>query len=196
MAVGLQVGNLTAGQTLLLETSGVAGGALALTTVAPTRYLALTSAKADSGAPLSSTAASGAMGIARTAGTSLALVGEATSASAKTDKVMWEFDLPETYTAGAAISIAVNCQITGSGTITAASCTMALAAYSETNGAEAALTVTGGTQQIVAAGGTLSWSVAGTGLVPGSHVALELTMLITSSAGANTGQVNAVSFVA
>ncbi len=196
MAVGLQISNLTAGQAITLETSNLPGGALRFVAVGPARYLRLTDAKADTGVPLTATAGSGVMGVSRTAGTSLQLAGEATSASAVTDKAMWEFDLPDTYTAGAAIPISVNCAISGSGTLTAASCTMALAAYSEANGVESALAVTGGAQQIVAAGGTLSWTIAGAGLVPGAHVAVELTQVITSSLGANTGEVNAVWYVA
>lgn len=196
MAVALQVPDLTAGSAFNLETSNLPGGAMRLVAVGPSRYLPLTSAKADTGVALSATAGSGEMGISRTAGTDLRLVGETTLASAATDKAMWEFVLPDTYTAGAAVPVSVNCAITGSGTLTAAECTMALAAYSETNGVEAALTVTGGTQQITAAGGTLSWSVAGTGLVPGSHVALELTQVITSASGSNTGEVNAVWYAA
>ena len=72
-----------------------------------TRYLPLTGAKADSGIPLTAAAGTpaGAVGIARTAGTSLTLAGEATSASAKTDKAFFEFTLPETYVAGANIPV-------------------------------------------------------------------------------------------
>jgi hypothetical protein len=196
MGVALVSTNLTAGQSGIIETSALPGGALAVTAVGPARYLRLTDAKADTGVSLTATATGGAMGVARTAGTSLTLVGEATSSNAKTDKAMWEFDLPDTYTAGAAISVTVNASISGSGTLTAASCTMALAAYSEVNGIETALTVTGGTQQIVAAGSNLTWTVAGTGLVAGSHVALELTQLITTASGANTGAINSVGYQA
>lgn len=200
MAVGLQATNLTARQTVDLETSALPGGVLQLVGVegatGPGRFLPITSAKSDAGVGLTATATGGAMGVSRTAGTSLRLVGEATSASAVTDKAMWEFSLPDTYVAGAVIPVNANAAIGGTGTITAASCTLALAAYSEALGVETALTVTGGTQQIVAGGGTLSWNVAGTGLVPGSHVALELTMLITTATGANTGQVNEVWFLA
>jgi hypothetical protein len=189
--------NLSAGAALTLETSALPGGALRVAAfAAPARFLPLTSAKADTGVPLTATATGGAMGITRTAGTSLVLSGEATSASAKTDKAMWEFNLPDTYNAGAAIPVDVNCAISGSGTLTAASCTMSVAAYSEVNGVETALTVTGGAQQIVAAGGDLLWSVAGTGMAPGSHVALELTQIITTATGANTGVVNSVSYQA
>jgi hypothetical protein len=200
MAVALQAENLVAGQTITLETSALPGGALQLVGVEGSagggRFLPITGARSDAGATLTATATGGAMGISRTAGTSLRLVGETTSGSAVTDKAMWEFDLPDSYVAGSSVAVVVNAAISGGGTITAASCTMALAAYSEINGVEAALTVTGGTQQITAAGANINWTVAGTGLVVGSHLVFELTMLITSASGSNTGQVNSISFLA
>ena len=208
----LDAANLQSGLECVVETRTITGGTLYITgarvgggplvgiatsfapfaATPPNRYMALTSAKADTGVALTGTATGGAMGISRTAGTSLALVGEATSASAKTDKAMWEINLPDTYVAGAAIPVDINASITGSGTLTAASCTMTLAAYSEINGVEAALVVTGGSIQMTAAGADMTWSIAGTGLVPGSHIALEAAMLVTSSSGANTGQLNSI----
>ena len=197
MSVAIVANNLSAGQTVLLDTASLIGGALSISAVDPSqRFLLFKDARTDAGLILTGTASGGAMAVARTAGTSYHIVGETTSTSAVTDKAIWELDLPDTYTAGTAIPVSVEAQITGSGTITAASCTQAVAAYSEVNGVEAALTVTGGTQQMVAAGGTLTWSIAGTGLVPGSHIVIELTQVVTSASGANTGQVNAVSFAA
>lgn len=162
-----------------------------------TRYLSLTNAKSDLGVPLTAAAGTptGAVGVARTAGTSLALVGEATSGSAKTNKAFFETNLPDTYIANANIPVTINASIGGTGTLTAASCTMTLTAYSEVNGVETALTVSSaGT--IVAAGSNLPFTITGTGLAPGAHIGIEATMLITSSSGANTGTINTVSFVA
>jgi len=159
-----------------------------------TRYLRLTDAKSDAGVPLAATAGSGVVGISRTAGTSLQLVGEATSASAKTDKALFEFDLPDSYVPGANIPVDVNCLATG-GTITAASTTMTVAAYTEVNGVETPLTVSGA-QEIPSTAADLIFTVTGTGLQPGSHVLLELTMLVTTSAGAGMGTINSVSYQA
>jgi hypothetical protein len=131
------------------------------------------------------------MGITRVAGTSYFLIGETTSTSAVTDKAIWEVNLPDSYVAGAAIPVTVNAAITGSGTLTAASCTLLLAVYSESTGVEAALTVTPSTaQQMAAAGSNLTWSVPGTGLIVGQRLVFELTMLVTSASGANTGKIN------
>ncbi len=160
-----------------------------------TRYLALTNAKSDLGVPMTAAAGtpSGTVGVSRTAGTSLTLIGEATSgAAAKTDTALFEFNLPDSYVAGANIAVTVNCNTTGS-TITAASTTMTVAAYTEIAGAEAALTVSAA-QQIPATAGNLVFTVTGTGLTPGAHVAVELTMLVTTSAGAAHGIINSVSY--
>jgi len=196
-ALMLQSDNIAAGTTINVDTSALIGGVLQLSAFTPPyRHLPLTNGKTDAGVGLTASAAGGAMGVSRTAGTSLQLIGETTSGNAKTDKVMWEFVLADTYNAGAAIPLIANASIAGGGTITPASCTLAMAAYSEVNGVETALTVNGGTQQITAGGADITWSLAGTGLTPGARLVLELTMLITSASGANTGQINSMKYQA
>jgi hypothetical protein len=135
------------------------------------------------------------MGVARTAGTSLTLVGEATSSSAKTDKALWVTNLPATYVSGASIVVNAYAAILGTGTLTAASCTLTCAAYSEVNGVEASLTVSAAAT-IVAAGAVYPFTITGTGLVSGNTVAIELAGLVTSSTGANTLEIGSVSFAA
>jgi hypothetical protein len=121
----------------------------------------------------------------------LVLSGEATSSSAATDQALFETNLADTYQAGAAIPITVNCNYSGTGTVTAASTTMTVAAYSEVNGVETALTVSAA-QRMTSAAKNLVFTLTGTGLTANAHIAVELTMLVTSSSGANTGQVNSV----
>jgi hypothetical protein len=163
---------------------------------APTRPLKLTDAKADTGAVLTATATGGAMGISRSAGTSLALVNEATSSSAKTDTANWEFVLPDTYVAGTNIPLLIEAAITGGGTLTAASCTVTPTVYTESaTGLEASVSVSAA-QQIVAAGSTLTFTITGTGLVAGQRLWLNVSVLVTSASGANTGRVNSVAFQA
>lgn len=161
------------------------------------RYLSLTDAKADNGDALTAVAGTptGAVGISRTAGTSLQLVGEATSSSAKTDKALWLFSLPNTYVAGSNIPVTVNCIVTGSGTLTGASTTITVAAYTEVGGVETALTVSAA-QQFDKTGETLTFTITGTGLAPYANLALELTMLVTSASGANVGAINSVAITA
>ena len=168
--------------------STAAGGGLV-------RYLPLTDGKSDLGVPMTAAAGtpSGTPAITRVAGTSMVLTGEATSgAAAKTDKVIFEFDLPSTYVAGANIPVVVNCNYSGT-VVTTASTTMTPQLYTETNGVEAAVT-TSAVQLIPATAGNLTFTVTGTSLVPGQHVVLELVMLVTSASGAVTGQINGVSY--
>ena len=159
----------------------------------PLRYLALTDGKSDAGVPMTAAAGTpvGTMGVSRTAGTNLSLVGEATSSSAKTNKVMFEFNLPDSYVAGANIPVVVNAIVTGTGTLTGASTTITTAMYTEIGGVEAALPISAA-QQFDKTGEVLTYTVTGTGLVAGQHVVVELTVLVTSASGANTGQVNSV----
>jgi hypothetical protein len=158
------------------------------------RFLALTDAKSDAGIPLGATAADGAMGVARTPGASLQLVGETTSGDAATDKALWEFDLPGTYIPGADIPVVINAVVTGDGTLTDADTTLTVDAYTETDGVEAALTVSAAQMIAPVTASSLTFMVTGSGLQPGQHILIELTMLVTSSAGANTGAINSASF--
>lgn len=158
------------------------------------RYLPLTSARAITGAALTATPGSptGAVGITRTAGTSYRLTGEATSSDAKTNTVMFEMDLPDSYIAGANIPVIVNTAATG-GTITAGSTTMTVTAYSvSVAGIETALTVSAA-QQIPTTATPLTFTITGTPLVPGGRIVVQLSMLVTTSAGAGTGVINSVS---
>lgn len=203
------------GAGVAVDSLAVSGGTLLITTVrngnggvdavdtsfiaaaagGAARYLALTSGKAVTGVPMTATATGGAFGIARTAGTSLMLVGEATSANSKTDGAMWELNLPSSYVADANIAVTVNAAIAGTGTLTANSCLMAVAAYTEINGTETALTVSAaGT--IAAAGSDLAFTITGTGLTPGAAIAIQTNGTIVSSSGANTLQVRGVKLVA
>lgn len=155
------------------------------------RNLPLTYARADSGAVLGTTASGGIMGISRTAGTSMTLVGEATSASAKTDKAYLEIAVPDSFVAGSALPVTVNANYTGSGTVTAASTTVALAAYTEAGGVESAIAGITAAQQITGTPTDYVFTIpAAAALVPGQRVLLEVTLVVTTSAGAATGQVN------
>lgn len=119
------------------------------------------------------------------------VVGETTSASAVTDTGIWELVLPDTYVVGNNVPVTINASVTGAGTLTAASTTIKLDAYTEINGVETPLTVSA-TQQIVAAGSNLVFTITGTGLTPGAHILLEVTMTVTSASGSNTGHINSV----
>lgn len=157
----------------------------------------LTDAAADTGVFLSATATGGAMGVSRTAGTSLVLVGEATSGNAKTDKAIWELFVPVSYVQGQALPVTINANYTGTGTVTAASTTLTLAAYTETNGVEAAIAGVTAAQQFTNVATDYVFNIPGAaGLVPGQRIVLEIVMLVTTSANALTGQINNLAITA
>jgi hypothetical protein len=187
------------------DPAGVATTFVPTNVAAPTRQLRLSDGKSDLGVPFTAAAGtpSGTLGISRTAGTSMILVGEATSSSAKTDKGIWEFTLPDTYQAGAAITFNVDANYTtSSGAVTAASTTVLGALYTESvSGVEAVATVTQSATQISSTATQYPFTVSATnaataGLAPGSRVVFEVTLLVTNSSGASTGQVNSITYVA
>lgn len=159
------------------------------------RFFALTDGHSDLGVPMTAAAGtpSGTVGISRTAGTSLYLAGETTSSSAKTDKVIFESNLGSTYIAAANLPVIVNANYTGSGTPTAATTTITVTAYTEIAGVETALTVSAA-QQFTGTATNYTFIVTGaaSGLVYGSHIVVEVVMLVTNASGGNTGQINSV----
>ncbi len=112
--------------------------------------------------------------------------------------MIWELDLPGTYVAAAAIPVKVNCVVPTATDVTAASTTMTVAAYSvSVLGVETALTVSAAQDIPLTTAATLTFSITGAGLVPGSRIVLELTALVTTTTGgASSMQVNSVGFVA
>lgn len=156
------------------------------------RYLNLTDVKTAAGVPIAATASTGIFGISRVDSTSMYLIGEAASGVAATDTGLWEFVLPDTYVAGANVPVTVNTSIAGTGTFTAASTMVKVDAYTEINGVETPLTVSAA-QQFTAANTSLVFTVTGTGLTPGAHVVIEVTMTLTDVTGPLTGHVNSVS---
>ena len=176
--------------------SGCSGPAFVATNLsgAYTRNLSLTDARFDSGITGAASGASGTgFNIARTAGTSYSLTGVATSSSAVTTKVMWETNVASTYASGTAIPVVVNANYTGSGTITGASTTLTVAAYTEIGGVETALTGITAAQPFTGTAAAYTFNIPSTaGLAAGQHITIEVTMLVTSASGANTGQINGI----
>lgn len=155
------------------------------------RSLPLTHALSIAGVALTATPGAGAFGVTRTDGVSIALTGEATSGAAnKTDQAVWELNLSDSYVAGSNIALTVNCNTSGT-VITALSTTMTATAYSQSNGAETALGVSAA-QQIPTAAADLVFTITGTGLTPGTAIAVVLTMLVTTASGAAHGVINSI----
>jgi hypothetical protein len=161
-----------------------------------TERLSLLNFKNTTGATLTASAGAGILGISSTVGTSLGLVGEATSSSAKTDVGVIEYVLPSSYVAGTSFNVVMNANYTGSGTLTAASTTVVPTVYAEADaGTQGSNLVTTSAQQISGTAADYAFAVNGSGLVPGQRVLLEVSMTITSASGANTGQINSCRIV-
>jgi hypothetical protein len=172
---------------------------------APQRQLRLAKAKTTAGVPLTASAAAGVFGVSRTAGTSLVLTGEATSTNTKTDSALWEFDLPDTYVAGSAIQVVVNCNYTGSGTILPGSTAVSTKFETESVAGVEALILSSAAQSVTgtAADYTITAITAAeavtAGLVPGSRVALVVALSVSTASpgsGSITGQINSVRYIA
>jgi hypothetical protein len=189
MNLGLSTSNLAAGTTFNLDCPNLVGGTIAMVVGAspPTRYLPLTDVKTDAGLPLATgTAATTLPGIARTAGTSMYLTGVATSgATPATTKMLWEFNLPTTYVAGANVSVIIETVVPTATDVTAASTTTTVAAYLESAaGVETGLTVSAAQQTPITTAAALTFVITGTAaMVPGARMAIEVTSLVTTTSG-------------
>ena len=204
---------LVPGQHLVLElvmavvtTSGANTGTIdsvrmnfqQATSAAPgTHYLRLTDAKSDLGVPMTAAAGtpSGTVGISRTAGTSMQLVTESSADNTKTDKAVFEFNLPDTYQAGQNINLYVNCSLSSTGSLTSATLTPTL--YTETaQGLEAALTPTPASATTASlSAADMAFVLPGQNLVPGQHVLLELVFVVITTGGGVVGNINSVRYV-
>jgi hypothetical protein len=182
-----------------ITVSGATGNVTVSAFAPAVRYLSLTAVKTDAGIGPTASATSTAPGVSRTAGTSLQLVGAATSgATPATTKMVWELTLPDTYVNGAAIPLLVNCVVAIATDVTAGSTTMTPVAYSESAaGVETSLGSIAAQQIPLTTAATLTFSIPGTGLVAGQRIVIELTALVTTtSGGASSVAVNSVGYSA
>ena len=194
----LQVSSLeVSGGTLYFATAR-AGGMVGVSTAfvpssaaSQARPLALTAAKATTGVPLTATATGGNFGL-HISPPAAYLVGEVASAGTATDAAMWEFDMPDSYVAGNAVTIQAACNVVGSGTLGAGTQLQA-DAYLFANSGTLTHPLNAGTNTLAAGAQTISFTIPGTGIVPESHLALVLTGTIVTSSGACTLDVNGVS---
>ena len=210
-------GAVPIGKEITVFTRAMSGGNLAITTVREanqnvvgvastfipgaasgvTQYLNLSDAKSDLGVPMTAAAGtpSGTVGISRTAGTSMQLVTESSANNTKTDKAVFEFNLPDTYQAGQNINLYVNCSLSSTGSLTSATLTPTL--YTETaQGLEAALTPTPASATTASlSAADMAFVLPGQNLVPGQHVLLELVFVVITTGGGVVGNINSVRYV-
>ena len=215
-------GVIPGGKEIMLSSLAVGNGTLYITTVRdegnadpaavdtcyapfavapPAHLLRLTKAKTTTGIPVNGSAPSGGFLIARTAGTSMNLQSETTSTSTVTDVVMFEFTLPDTYVAGAALPVIVNANYTGAGTLTAGFPTLSMtcSTFTAAGAQNAAQSVAAQVIGSSAAAYTFTVTAAqavNNGMAPGSRVMLVFTGIVNSASGSNTLVINSVRYTA
>lgn len=183
---------VTSIQSMLDEAYGRTGGNAALAASGLiAQQIPLTDGFSTAGVFLTATPGSGAFGISLTAGTSIALTGESTSASTKTDDVLFDYVLPQNYIAGQNITLTANAKQAGAGTVSAKTID-ALAYLLANDGTMGADIIAVAAKTLTNANADYAWTIPGSGLVPGSHLLLRLTTVITTSAGAANAQINSV----
>jgi hypothetical protein len=156
-----------------------------------TQQIPLTDVMTAAGIFVTASPTATAFGISLTAGTSVGLTGNSTSASSVTSTGLFEFVLPATYIAGQNINMTVNCQQQGAGTVTVK--TVACAAYLNANaGTQGATLIATSAATITSSAADYVFVITGTTLVPGSHLTLSVVTVITTSAGAANSLINSV----
>jgi hypothetical protein len=179
-------------QAAFTEVYGRTGGAasLAASGLVP-QQIPLGDATDPTGVYLTAAGAAGTFGVSMTAGTSIGLTGESTNANSKTDVALIDYVVPSNYVAGQNLTLTVNAQSQGAGTNTVR--TVNANAYAvANNGTQGADLINVAAKTITGAAADYVFTIVGTGLVPGSHLLLKLTTVITTSAGANNALINSV----
>lgn len=153
--------------------------------------LFLTGAKTSAGVPMTATPGAGSHGVSMNAGTSVGLVGESTSASSVTDTALFETVLPPNYVPGQPLTLTVNAQQQGAGTVTVK--TINVNAYViGNNGAHGPDLIGVSAKTITNAAADYAFTVAGATLAPGATILFKLTTVVTTSAGAANVLINSV----
>lgn len=135
-------------------------------------------------------------GLTYTPGTGTYLVGTATSSGSTSDVTAFDVVLPPNYVAGTNITVKAACYYTTSSG-TASVETMTLAAYlnNVTAGTQGSNVVTTAAQSCpVTTAAQQTFTIPGTGLVPGSYLTLTLTANVTNSSGASTEYLTGVTY--
>lgn len=151
------------------------------TGISPTRLALLQAVSAD-GSVVGAAAAAGKFGWSISLGTSSGLVTEAANTNTKTDDALVDFTLPNSYKAGANLTVNAFARITGAGT--AGTKTVKVKAYRVAdNGTHSADLIATVATAITAAGADVPFTVTGTTLAPGDRLWFEVEVVLQETAG-------------
>lgn len=147
--------------------------------------------RSATGLVLDATGGAGLFKIAETPGTSGFLQGEDANNNTKTDNVIFEVPLPNTYVGAANITAAVYAKLTGAGT--PGTKTLAVKAYRQLATGLQGANLGPAAQAIVAAGSTLSFTITGATLLPGERLIVGIeTVLQETASSALAAQIGSV----
>lgn len=147
--------------------------------------------KNNDGTTLATAASAGKFGLAYVSGTSMVLNGEAASLNTKTDDAAFELVLPPNYVAGQNITVTVNAQTVGAGTLSVK--TLGVSANKISTAGAAGANLGPVTQNLTGAATDLAYTITGATLNPGDVVAFKVETVLTETAGVSTNaQVNSI----
>lgn len=150
--------------------------------------LNLTAGRTATGLVLDATGGAGLFKITMTPATGLQLSGETANNNTKTDTVYWEYTLPKTYVAGAALSVIVNANIViGSGT--AGTKTLTCLAYEVSTAGVSGANLGPVAQNLTNSAADYTFAITSTNLAPGDKLLIGLTIALQETASSN---INAV----
>lgn len=147
--------------------------------------LDLMKGRTNTGLVLDATGGSGLFKITATPGTSLYLEGEAAQDNTKTDYVLFEAVLPQTYQPGTDVTLTANAahvEASGATLTNTLDCEAWLMADDGTGATDLCITAV----QAVGTGGDLSFIIDGATLSPGAKLLIRLTSVATEGANAGT----------
>ena len=144
------------------------------------------------GSVLAAAAASGKFGISSAVGTSLGLAGEAAQNNTKTDDVLFEVTLPESYMASSNITATVNALVAGSGT--AGTKTLTVKAYRLANDGTQGANLGPAAKTLTTGAADYACTITGTTLSPSDRLLIEIETAIQETGNAATinAQINSL----
>lgn len=140
--------------------------------------------RTGTGLTMTASAGAGVFGISNTTATSRQLSGEAANNNTKTDKVLWEYQVPSSYVAGQNLTITVNSNLTLNSGTNGASTILANAYLLADAGTSGATLVATAAASPTTTKTDYAFVVTGTTVTPGATLLIEVIgVTIESAAG-------------
>lgn len=144
--------------------------------------LLLTHGKNDNGTTLAASAGAGVFGITNTTGTSISLSSEAANGNTKTDKCIFEVQLPQFYKAGDSLTVTVNALHTLNSGTASVKTVQAKAYLLASDGTSSADLIGAAAQATTTAAAEYTFTIAGATLTAGARLLIQITAVITETA--------------